>query len=292
MKSFKLLIKRIYQSFDLFEIFLPIINSFIGLGIVNLTSSIENWYQFIQFFLFLLFINFGSQLLHIYITGTANLMLDSKRSEYSRILYLLILFFFGISILPLTRVLLGQSKNYFTINLIAIATVTSLLWRDIDKIVKFSGLGILSNSILNGSIIPMTIISLYGIEINKLILAFSQSSFFILIGSLLIRDVNFEENMKKKVSYIELIGSIPALKIAFTSITVGVLLLIINFISNTENGRFHPSLFTLPLIMWMFTTLSIIDKKRKFGLRILNQQSLGLLFIYYLGWGFYLWVIN
>lgn len=284
------LLQRVFSCFNLFEFILPIPSILIGLGIVSRSSIMVDIVPLIQMILYIAFLEIGSQVFRFYKREFFSAHTKTESREERNAAILLVILFFGISILPLSNILLGSKTSPFFLILLSISSLLIIVWRNIGETPINQIISYFIFSLVNSFVIPLTQLVFYGLIANTLFITISQVLFLFLFGYLIIREI-FQIEIHLELSRIvQTIGTVPLLRMAEILLFLGTLLLVILTVRKPDVELIIFASFSVGLLLLTLNQTLHLDRDGKQGLKAIYQATAILLITQYLGWLFILWM--
>jgi hypothetical protein len=285
------LLQKAFSDFSLFEFILPLTSLIIGQGIVHRASIKVNVDQLIQMILFLAFLEIGSQLLIFYQKEFSHSFTRIINQDEKNAALILVILFFGLSILPLSQVFLdSRSGTSFSI-LLAMASFLIIIWRTFGKSPIHQILSIFIFSFNISFFVPLIQLAFNGLNANILFVTISQILFLFLFGYLMIREVFQIEINHEQSRIVQIIGSIPILKMAEVILFLGSVLLVTYSIKNPEVEIIIFTSISVGLFLISLHQTFHLDREGKPGLITIYRATTLLLVTQFLGWSYILWII-
>lgn len=285
------LIQRAIFSFNLFEFILPMINIIIGLGIVSSASFMIDFGFQIQMILFLAFLEVGSQLFGFYKREFLRPFSKIEALDERNAVMLLVILFFGLSFLPLSRILQDSRSSLSYLTFLALSSFLIIIWRNIGESPISQILSIFIFSLNNSFLIPLTELMLFGLKTNVLFTTISQILFLSLFGFFVIREIYRIEIIGQQSKIVQTMGSIPLLRMAIVILFLGSVLLTIYSINNPKIENITFASISLGLLLLLLHQTFILDRNGKSGLNTIYRVTAVLLITQFIGWVFLLWVL-
>lgn len=290
MKSLEKLSNRIISSLDFFELLLLSASLFIGSGLVyNRTKSVTPD-MFFQSILFFVILEIGMQIFQISKEYPKGRDLVKDVEDQKNIVLLISVLFFGLSILPLFRIMSFNKSSIFIIYIISIIVLLKILRSYIWERPYGRSISIFVISLNNAFFLPLLQISLFNLVIDKLFMTFSQILFFSNLGSHILREIYQIEIKNQSSTVIKLFGTLPSLQVSLAAYFTGLCILAIYSLLFPSTAIILLLLISSAIIgLMIYLTTQVHNLGRPGLLKIFHFGTL-LLVIQYLGVGFYLWI--
>lgn len=277
-------------SFNLVEFILPPLNILLGLGITKRTVGHINIGYSLQFILFITFLETGSQFFQFY----KNIMVNSakgKKDEKARsAILMLVILFYALCLLPLNQLFVSQQNNPPFLIISAIAAFLSIMWRNLGSGAIPELISRIFFLLNNAFFLPLSQLSMFGVEINRVFVSIFQFLFLLLFAFLFMREIYQIEIIGNESSIVKLVGTIPIWRISVITLLLGgVLFTIFALRQSVTELKIAALLFILLVIPVLRISISPFIQGKK-GLitsyRLTQLISAGI----YLGLFFFLWV--
>jgi hypothetical protein len=284
------LLQKAFSKFNLFEFILSITSVGIGLGIVSTSSILINVHSMIQMILFLAFLEMGSQVFFFhkreYIGSSAKVEIPGEKNAS----LLLVILFYGISILPFSQILQAPMANANFLTLLSISTFLIIIWRNIGESAMNQIIKIFIFSFNISFLIPLTQLVFYRMNVNVLFITISQVLFLFLLGFLVMREIFHIEIEHEKSKIVQIIGTIPLIKIAATILIIGSILLVFYGVKNLKAEVILFVSTAVGLLLLILNQTIHLDRYGKLGLITIYRTTTILLIFQILGWLILLWL--
>lgn len=285
------LLQRVFANFNLFEFIMPIASILIGRGIIFRSSNLIEIVSMIQMTLYFAFLEIGSQVILFYKREflDANTKNDVRDERNAAIL--LIFLFFGMSILPLSNILLDSRAGPTFFIFLAISSFAIIVWRNIGEMPINQIISYFIFSFVHSFIIPLTQLVFYRLNANTLFITISQVLFLFLFGYLLIREIFQIEIRLEPRRIVQIIGTIPLLRMAEILLFLGTILLVIYSMRKPEAEVITFTSVSAGMFLLTLNQTIHLDRDGKQGLKAIYQAAAILLLTQYLSWLFILWML-
>jgi hypothetical protein len=285
------LLQRVFANFNLFEFIMPIASILIGRGIIFRSSKLIEIVSIIQMTLYFAFLEMGSQVVLFYKRDflAVNTKYDVRDEKNATIL--LVILFFGMSILPLSNILLDSRAGPTFFIFLAISSFAIIVWRNIGETPIHQIIAYFIFSYVHSFLIPLTQLALFRLNANTLFITISQVLFLFLFGYLIIREIFQIEIRHEPRRIVQIIGTIPLLRMAEILLFLGTILLVIYSMRKPEVKIItFTSISAGMLLLTLYQTIHL-DRDGKQGLKTIYQVAAILLLLQYLGWLYMLWML-
>ena len=211
-------------GFNLVEFILPILNILLGLGIARKTEGLINVGQSVQFILVIIFLEIGSQLFQFYKNEFINSAKGNKDEKERGASLILVILFYALCVLPLSQLFLSQRNNFPFLITSAITAFFSILWRNFGKGAIPEFISKIFFILNNAFFLPLSQLSLFGVEINLIFISIFQILFLLLFTFLFMREVYRIEIIGNESGIVKFMGTIPAWRISVISSLIACIL--------------------------------------------------------------------
>jgi hypothetical protein len=285
------LLQRVFANFNLLEFIMPIASILIGRGIIFRSSKLIEFVSMIQMILYFAFLEMGSQVVLFYKRDFlyANTKHDVRDERNATIL--LFILFFGMSILPLSNILLDSRAGPTFFIFLAISSFVIIVWRNIGETPINQIISYFIFSFVHSFLIPLTQLVFYRLNANTLFITISQVLFLFLFGYLIIREIFQIEIRLEPRRIVQIIGTIPLLRMAEILFFLGTILLVIYSMRKPEVEIITFTSVSAGIFLLTLNQTIRLDRDGKQGLKTIYQAAAILLLSQYLGWYFILWML-
>lgn len=285
------LLQRAFSNFNLFELILPIASILISMGIVSRSFIMINIPFLIQMIVYFTFLEIGSQVFLFYKREFFDAKTKIEIRDERNAAILLVILFFGMSILPLSNILLDSRASQSFLILLSISSFLIIIWRNIGELPIYQIISYFIFSFVHSFIIPLTQLVFYGLNANTLFITISQVLFLFIFGYLIIREIYQIEIHLEPRRIVQIIGTIPLLRMAEVLLFLGTVLMVIYSMRKPEVEIIAFTAISVGILVFTLNQTIQLDRDGKQGLKFLYQATTILLITQYLGWCFILWMI-
>ena len=289
MPLLKLINKEI-SSLSLFEFLLPVLNLGIGLGIVQFYGKRIDPALFLQVVILFIFLELGSQLFEFYKNNYAVQKQSGSKLDERNASILLVVLFYSLSILPLGSMLQSVKGNPSLIFFLAVSGFMTIVWRNFGRDPFGQILSKFIFSINNAFFLPLTQLLFYDLGVKPLLITSSQTFFLYLLGLTILREVIKIELDKDESAVVNLIGTLPMLRIIALLLTAGWVIITAYVIKQPQTELIILSALSAGLLAMIIYRILNLYQFGKLALGLIWRTCLLLILIQYLGWGSYLFI--
>ncbi|MBM3137599.1 MAG: hypothetical protein FJZ98_05370 [Chloroflexi bacterium] len=285
------LLQKVFSKFNLFEFILPMLSISIGIGIVFRSSFKIEVSLLIQMILFLTFLEIGSQVFLFHCQELAVAVPNSKFPGERNASLILAILFYGLSILPFSQILQDSKVSPASLVLLAISSFILIIWRNIEESAINQIIRIFLISFNYSFLIPLTQLVFFRLNVNLLFITISQVLFLFLLGFMVLREIVRIEIKKEKSRIVQVIGTIPLLRIVNVILIIGSGLLGIYLLRNPRTEVIVHVFLTFGFLFLLLNQTSHLNRNGKNGLITLYRITSALLVAQFAGWLLLLWTL-
>jgi len=284
------LLRKALSKFSLFEFVIPMTSVILGLGIVSESSIMIDTFSMIQMVLLITFLELGSQLFLFHQREYSDSARKGDIPGEKNAFLLLVILFYGMSILPFSQILQNPKASPTFLITLALSSFLIIIWRNIGESAFTQIMKIFIISFNNSFLLPLSQLVFYRLEVNTLFITISQVLFLFLLGFLIMREVINVEIKREKSGIVQIIGTIPLLKISEALLILGSTLFVIFGIRNPKVEIHLFSFFSIGLVLLTLIQTFQIDRVGKAGLITIYRTMTILLIFQFLGWLTLFWL--
>lgn len=245
----------------------------------------------IQMIVYFTFLEIGSQVFLFYKREFFDAKTKIEIRDERNAAILLVILFFGMSILPLSNILLDSRASQSFLILLSISSFLIIIWRNIGELPIYQIISYFIFSFVHSFLIPLTQLVFYGLNANTLFITISQVLFLFIFGYLIIREIYQIEIHLEPRRIVQIIGTIPLLRMAEVLLFLGTVLMVIYSMRKPEVEIIAFTAISVGILVFTLNQTIQLDRDGKQGLKFLYQATTILLITQYLGWCFILWMI-
>jgi len=291
MVNFQRILRKTVNSINWTELITVILNSGIGLAIVDYLGYEINWVISVYFILWVFFFYLGSQFawfnpnMNSYMEDLIFLRLMMS------VFQLLALLFFALSVIPLIQILIVTYDNLFLIYLISILSCWLLLRIYLEQRIKIFGLSESISAFMISLVTPMILLNLHGIQNHEILLPISFFSFLQVIAYELFRDISeLNKGIKKAEFASAYIGPYSILRIISGLIILGYVACFFQLSLQDRMQIIYPLGLTLPITLFFIYKITFISGDlKKAAITLMPLAKIFILFVE-VSWIIALWM--
>ena len=291
MINFQRVFRKTVNSVNWIDLVLLILNSGIGLAIIDYLGYEINWVISAYFILWILFFYLGSRFIWF------NPNMNNKGEDLTfqhlmlSVFQLMAILFFGLSVIPLIQILIMSFDNLLLLYLISILSCWILLRIYLEQKIQILGLSESISAFMICFVTPLIALNINEIQNHEVLLPISFLSFLLVISFKLFRDIFELKNGIKKAEFVSTyIGPYSILRIISGLVIFGYFACIFQLILLDRMQLISPLLFTLPIAIFLILKIFRISGDQKEEAITLMPLANALILFVEITWIIGLWI--